>query len=376
MREGDPIVIATEPVELRGGRLASRALDNRLGVYVALEVARRVREAGGGAGPVAAVAAVQEEIGAHGARAMAFGLEPDVAIVVDVTHATDAPGVDAGELGEHGLGDGPVLTRGAIVSARVNDLLDEAAEAEGIESTTEVAGRATHTDADSIHLSRTGVPTAILSIPLRYMHSPVELVELADVEAAIALIAAWPARSGSTDADALVTRLAGARGVAPLRPGVGSSTACGHPLGHRLGREPDLLAQQRRLAVRDVAVGQADAQHARAAQQVAVGEVLEHRRAEAAGQHVLLDRHDQVVLAPPARSTSSASSGLAKRASATVGSTPCSSASRSAAPSATRHAVAVAEQRHALALAQQLAAADLDRLGPAGSGTPSASPRG
>jgi putative aminopeptidase FrvX len=194
VRLGDPIVIATEPVDLLGGRLASRALDNRLGVYVALEAARRVSEAGGGAGPVAAVAAVQEEIGAHGARAMAFELEPDVAIVVDVTHATDVPGVDAGQLGEHGLGEGPVLTRGAIVSARVNQLLDEAAEAEGIEIRTDVAGRATYTDADSIHLSRAGVPTAILSIPLRYMHSPVELVELADVEAAIALIAAFALR--------------------------------------------------------------------------------------------------------------------------------------------------------------------------------------
>jgi endoglucanase len=194
VRLGDPVVIATEPIDLLDGRLASRALDNRLGVYVALEVARRVSEAGGGAGPVAGVAAVQEEIGAHGARAMAYGLEPDVAIVVDVTHATDVPGVEAGQLGEHGLGDGPVLTRGAIVSARVNQLLDEAAEAEGIAITTEVSGRATHTDADSIHLSRAGVPTAILSIPLRYMHSPVEVVELADVEAAIALITAFALR--------------------------------------------------------------------------------------------------------------------------------------------------------------------------------------
>jgi putative aminopeptidase FrvX len=194
VREGDPIVVAAEPVELPNGRLVSRALDNRLGVYVALESARRVADAGGGAGPVAAVAAVQEEIGTHGAGAMAYGLRPDVAIVVDVTHATDAPGVEPGELGEHGLGDGPVLTRGAIVNARVNRLLDEAAEAEGIAITTEVSGRATHTDADSIHLSRSGVPTAIVSIPLRYMHSPVELVELADVEATIALIAAFALR--------------------------------------------------------------------------------------------------------------------------------------------------------------------------------------
>jgi putative aminopeptidase FrvX len=194
VREGDQIVIAADPVELPNGRVASRSLDNRLGVYVALEVARRVHEAGGGAGPVAGVAAVQEEIGALGAHAMAYGLRPDLAVVVDVTHATDAPGVEPGELGKHGLGDGPVITRGAIVSRRVNDLLDAAAEAEGIDCSTEVAGGATHTDADAVHLSRTGIPTAVVSIPLRYMHSPVELVELADVENVIKLIAAMALR--------------------------------------------------------------------------------------------------------------------------------------------------------------------------------------
>jgi putative aminopeptidase FrvX len=194
VREGDQVVIAADPVELPNDRLASRALDNRLGIYVALEVARRVSEQGGGAGPVAGVAAVQEEIGALGAHAMAYGLRPDLAVVVDVTHATDAPGVEPGELGKHGLGDGPVITRGAIVSRAVNDLLDAAAEAEGIECSTEVAGGATHTDADAVHLSRTGIPTAVVSIPLRYMHSPVELVELADVENAIRLIAAMALR--------------------------------------------------------------------------------------------------------------------------------------------------------------------------------------
>ena len=191
---GDQVLIAAEPVDMPNGRLVSRALDNRLGVYVAIEVARRVKEAGGGAGPVAGVAAVQEEIGAHGARVMAYGLEPDLAVVVDVTHATDAPGVDPGEIGDHGLGSGPVITRGAIVSRAVNDLLDEVAAAEGIECSTEAAGRYTGTDADAVHFSRTGVPVAVVSIPLRYMHSPVELVELADVEATIRLLTALALR--------------------------------------------------------------------------------------------------------------------------------------------------------------------------------------
>jgi endoglucanase len=125
---------------------------------------------------------------------MAYGLQPDLAVAVDVTHATDAPGVEPGELGKHGLGDGPVITRGAIVSRPLNDLLDAAAAAEGIDCATEVAGGATHTDADVIHLSRNGVPTALVSIPLRYMHSPVELVELADVEAVIRLLTAMATR--------------------------------------------------------------------------------------------------------------------------------------------------------------------------------------
>ena len=194
VREGDPIVIAAEPVELRNDRLISRSLDNRLGVYVAIEVARRVKEAGGGGGPVAGVAAVQEEIGSLGAGAVAYGLRPDLAVVVDVTHATDAPGLSAGELGEHGLGSGPTITRGAIVSRPLNDLLDAAAESVGIECTTEAAGSATRTDADSVHMSRAGIPTAVVSIPLRYMHSPVEMVELADVEAVIAVITAMALR--------------------------------------------------------------------------------------------------------------------------------------------------------------------------------------
>jgi endoglucanase len=191
---GDQVLIAAAPLDLPNGRLASRALDNRLGVFVAIEVARRVKEAGGNAGPVAGVAAVQEEIGAHGARVMAYGLQPDLAVVVDVTHATDAPGVEPGELGEHGLGSGPVITRGAIVSRAVNDLLDEVAAAEGIQCSTEASGRQTGTDADTVHLSRTGVATAVVSIPLRYMHSPVELVDLADVEDTIKLLTALALR--------------------------------------------------------------------------------------------------------------------------------------------------------------------------------------
>ncbi len=107
VRIGDPVVIDAEPIALSGKRLASRSMDNRLGCYVALEVARRCHERGGHTASVAGVAAVQEEIGINGARTSAYLLEPDIAVVVDVTHATDAPGIEEKESGAHALGSGP-----------------------------------------------------------------------------------------------------------------------------------------------------------------------------------------------------------------------------------------------------------------------------
>jgi putative aminopeptidase FrvX len=193
---GDPLVIDAQPVELPNGRLTSRSLDNRLGAYVALEAVRLVAEAGGAHGPVAAVGAVQEEIGAYGARAAAFGLEPGLALAVDVTHATDAPGVEPGRTGAHALGDGPVIGRGPVLNPRISELLMDAADDEGIAYTIEAAGRGTWTDADELHWSRSGVPTGGVWIPLRYMHSPVELVQLSDVEATAKLIAAFAMKLG------------------------------------------------------------------------------------------------------------------------------------------------------------------------------------
>src|SRR4051795_234935 len=175
VRIGDVAVIAGAPVELPNDRVASRSLDNRLGSYVALETARAVAGAGGAPGAVAGVAVVQEEITFAGARTTAFSLEPKVAVVVDVTHATDAPGIDPKEVGgKHELGSGPVITRGTTIHPRVFELLRETAEAEGIPYTVEASARATGTDADAFFVARSGIPTAVVSIPLRYMHSPVE----------------------------------------------------------------------------------------------------------------------------------------------------------------------------------------------------------
>jgi putative aminopeptidase FrvX len=189
VRAGDAGVIAAEPFELREGRLVARGLDNRLGCYVALEAARRI--AGEGPGDAIAVAATQEETGAHAARSAAFSLEPDVALVFDVTGATDVPGVDERDDGRHALGSGPAIMRGTVVHPAVSDLLIECAETEGIPYTIEVAGGLTMSDADVIHMSRAGVPTGLVSFPLRYMHSPVELCDLEDVENAIRLAVAF-----------------------------------------------------------------------------------------------------------------------------------------------------------------------------------------
>jgi endoglucanase len=191
VRIGDVAVIAGEPIEYPHGRLIARSMDNRLGCFVAYEVARLVAEAGGAPGDVAGVAVTQEEITFAGARTTAFTLEPDVAIVVDVTFSTDAPGSEEKELGSHKFGSGPVLTRGSTLDPQVFELLHAAGEEAGIPFTVAATARYTGTDADAVHLARGGIPTGVVSIPLRYMHSPVEMVQLDDVENTAKLIAAF-----------------------------------------------------------------------------------------------------------------------------------------------------------------------------------------
>ena len=196
VRIGDVGVIAAEPVELPGNRYVSRSFDNRLGCYVALEAARLVASEGGAPGDVYAVAVAQEEITFGGARTTAYTLRPDVAIVVDVTFATDQPGIDEKELGRHRFGSGGVINRGSTMDPQVFELLLAAGEAEGIPFTVSASARATGTDADAFHISRGGIPTGVVSVPLRYMHSPVEMVQLDDVDSAARLIAAFARRLG------------------------------------------------------------------------------------------------------------------------------------------------------------------------------------
>jgi endoglucanase len=188
---GDAGVIDTRLLEMPNQRIVSRAIDDRIGAFVVLEALRRYA-AQPGAARVVAAATAQEEIGyaGGGARVAAQSLDARMAIAVDVTFATDHPGVEKKELGEHNIGGGPVLTRGSVVSPVVFRLLRDTAERMSIPFSVHAAGRFTSTDADAIHLTRNGVATGLLSIPNRYMHSPNEMVSLEDLDRAADLIAA------------------------------------------------------------------------------------------------------------------------------------------------------------------------------------------
>jgi endoglucanase len=196
VRIGDVAVIAGEPVEYPNGRWVSRSMDNRIGCYVALEAARLVAADGGAPGDFCAVAVAQEEITFGGARTTAYSLRPDVAVAVDVTFETGQPGLDEREVGRHLFGSGPVLTRGSTLDPQVFELLHETAEAEGIPFTVTASARSTGTDADAFHISRAGIPSAVVSVPLRYMHSAAEMVQLDDVENTARLLAAFARRLG------------------------------------------------------------------------------------------------------------------------------------------------------------------------------------
>ena len=193
IRVGDPMVLAQGMVRLGKDRIASRAIDDRIGAYVVLEAVRLLARGKKPKASATAVATVQEEIGysGGGARTSAYSLEPAVAIVVDVTFSTDVPDIDKKELVEHELGGGPVLSRGSASHSGVFEMLAEVAEAEGIPYSIQAAPKATRTDADGIYLTRQGVPTGVVSIPNRYMHSPNEIVSMKDVRNAAELIAAF-----------------------------------------------------------------------------------------------------------------------------------------------------------------------------------------
>ncbi len=194
---GDPMTFAVGMERLGDDRVASRGLDDKMGSFVVAEVLRRVAERRADLRcSVYGVSTVQEEVGLRGARTSAFGIDPDVGICVEVTFASDHPGVDKKSLGDIQVGRGPVLSRGANINPRVFELLREAAREEGIDIQVEAAPRATGTDANVMQLSRSGVATGLVQVPLRYMHTPSEVLSLSDLEGAVGLLGAFLLKVG------------------------------------------------------------------------------------------------------------------------------------------------------------------------------------
>lgn len=192
IRVGHPAVYADGVEEIGTDKLCGRALDNRMGGFIIAEViARLSKRKSRLPTTVHAVNAVQEEIGGHGARMIAHRLMPDLAVVLDVTHATDTPNVDPKKTGAVKLGGGPSLTHGGANHVEVVKRLIEVAEKEKIPVQHEASSRSTGTDTDVIFHQQSGIPSALVSLPLRYMHSVVEMAHLDDVEHTIRLLTAF-----------------------------------------------------------------------------------------------------------------------------------------------------------------------------------------
>ena len=189
---GDPVTINVELERLLGDQITARGLDDKMGSMVVAEVLRRLSSRKSELGcTVYGVSTVQEEIGLRGAKASAYGIDPDVGICVEVTFATDHPGADKKSIGDVRVGKGPVLSRGANINPKVFEALQATAAEAGITLQVEAAPRATGTDANVMQLNRSGVATALVEIPLRYMHSPSEVLSLADLDAAADLLVAF-----------------------------------------------------------------------------------------------------------------------------------------------------------------------------------------
>jgi endoglucanase len=187
---GDPVTVTLGFRQLRNGLAMSPAMDDKVGVWTVMETLRLLKGKSIQAG-VFCVSTVQEEIGLRGAVTSTYGIQPTVGIAVDVCHATDTPGNDKKQLGETKLGGGPVLFRGPNINPRVFERLETTARDHEIGVQIRGAPRATGTDANVMQISRDGVATGVVGIPNRYMHSPVEVVSLDDLDHAAQMLAAF-----------------------------------------------------------------------------------------------------------------------------------------------------------------------------------------
>ena len=187
---GDPIAVASTVHDLQGSRLTGRAMDNRTGIWTAAETLRRAAERDVDA-TVYAVSTVQEEVGANGAQMVGFDLDPDAAVVVDVTHATDTPGLPGKMDTGVELGAGPSVRRGRPDHPELVAALRSAAEAAELDVQMEAASNNTLTDANAIFVQQGGIPSVNVGVPTRYMHTPVEVIDTGDLTAAVDLVTAF-----------------------------------------------------------------------------------------------------------------------------------------------------------------------------------------
>ena len=189
---GDSVTLELRYQDLLNGLANSPAMDNRTGVWVVVEAMRRAAELDLACG-LFAVSTVQEEIGLRGAKTAAFDVDPHIGIAVDVTHATDCPTIDTRQLGKIKLGGGPVVVRGPNVNPIVAKRLKELSETHQLPVQTAALGRAAPNDSNALQVTRGGVAAGILAVPNRYMHSAVETISLADIDAAASLLAQFAA---------------------------------------------------------------------------------------------------------------------------------------------------------------------------------------
>lgn len=188
VRVGDPITYAVGFETFGEGMAVCRAFDDKMGAYVCGRVLAEVRRAGGAKGDLVAAATVQEELGLRGGITSAYGIDPDVGIAVEAGHATDYPDVDKRNHGEAACGAGPIIARGANINPAVFELLVQAAEKAKVAYQIGAEPRGTGTDANAIQLARGGKAAGLVSVPVRYMHTPTEVLALDDVEGAVKLL--------------------------------------------------------------------------------------------------------------------------------------------------------------------------------------------
>jgi len=192
LRVGDPITLADEFDLLRNDLAVARAFDNRIGTFAVAEALRLLKESKTKLqAEVCAVSNVQEEVGLLGVRQIAYSLQPDIALVVDVTHATDYPCINKPQHGDVKVGKGPTITHGGCNHPDVVERIEAVAKAKKIPLQHEATSGTSGTDTDVIFWTRGGIASALISLPNRYMHSPVEVVNLKDLELIPELLAAF-----------------------------------------------------------------------------------------------------------------------------------------------------------------------------------------